>query len=63
MSEVTHDEFNYRYPHNVSGYVPGAHSGSSLGTGDRFAGFADLFDYPDPRRLDIRASLKNNMVD
>lgn len=61
MSDVTHDEFHYRYPHNIYGHVPGAHSGTSLGTGDRFAGFADLFDYPDPRRLDIRASLRANL--
>jgi len=57
------DEFSYRFPHNVFGHIPGAHAGSSLGTGDRFAGFADLFDYPDPRRLDIRASLRSNMAD
>ncbi|MDH5357103.1 MAG: VWA domain-containing protein [Gammaproteobacteria bacterium] len=61
MSEQAHDEFNYRYPHNVFGHIPGAHTGTSLGTGDRFAGFADLFDYPDPRRLDLRASLRNNL--
>lgn len=63
MSRYTHDEFHYRYPHNVYGHTPGAHKGTSLGTGDRFAGFADLFDYPDPRRLDLRASLRNNLSD
>jgi len=62
MANEQFDEFNYRYPHSVFGNVPGAHSGSSIGSGDRFAGFADLFDYPDPRRLDIRASLRTNMV-
>ncbi|OUR72662.1 MxaS protein [Methylophaga sp. 41_12_T18] len=62
MTAFKHDEFSYRYPHNVYGHVPGSHSGSSLGTGDRFAGFADLFDYPDPRRIDIRASVRNNMA-
>lgn len=62
MANEQFDEFNYRYPHNVFGNVPGAHSGSSIGSGDRFAGFADLFDYPDPRRLDIRASLRTNMI-
>ena len=61
MSTQTRDEFHYRYPHNAFGHVPGAHSGTSLGTGDRFAGFADLFDYPDPRRLDIRASLRSTL--
>lgn len=62
MAQHQLDEFSYRYPHSVFGNVPGAHSGSSIGSGDRFAGFADLFDYPDPRRLDIRASLRTNMV-
>lgn len=61
MNIHTQDEFNYRFPNNVFGHIPGAHTGSSLGAGDRFAGFADLFDYPDPRRLDIRASLRNNL--
>lgn len=61
MSEHTRDEFSYRYPRNVFGNIPGAHRGTSLGAGDRFAGFADLFDYPDPRRLDLRASLRNNL--
>jgi hypothetical protein len=61
MSKTQLDEFRYRYPNNVYGHVPGAHVGTSLGTGDRFAGFADLFDYPDPRRLDIRASMRSNM--
>jgi len=55
------DEFSYRYPHKVYGNTPGVHSGKSLGTGDSFAGFANLFDYPDPRRLDLRASLRNNL--
>lgn len=63
MSEQSQDEFRYRYPHKVFGHIPGAHTGTSLGSGDRFAGFADLFDYPDPRRLDIRASLRSNMAE
>jgi hypothetical protein len=63
MSDQTHDEFIYRYPQNVFGHIPGAHAGSSLGSGDRFAGFADLFDYPDPRRLDIRASIRSSMAE
>lgn len=56
------DEFNYRYPHKVYGSLPGAHRGKSLGTGDSFAGFSDLFDYPDPRRLDVRASIRHNLA-
>lgn len=56
-------EFSYRFPDKIFGHVPGAHSGTALGSGDRFAGFADLFDYPDPRRLDIRASIRNQAAD
>ena len=61
MSNARQDEFNYRYSHKVYGSTPGVHRGKSLGTGDSFAGFAKLFDYPDPRRLDLRASLRNNL--
>lgn len=56
-------DFTYRFPDKVFGHVPGAHAGTALGSGDRFAGFADLFDYPDPRRLDIRASLRHQAAD
>jgi hypothetical protein len=56
-------EFSYRFPDKVFGHVPGAHSGTALGSGDRFAGFADLFDYPDPRRLDIRASIRQQAAE
>ena len=56
-------DFIYRFPDKVFGHVPGAHSGTALGSGDRFAGFADLFDYPDPRRVDIRASLRQQAAD
>jgi hypothetical protein len=56
------DEFSYRYPHKVYGSLPGVHHGKSLGTGDSFAGFSDLFDYPDPRRLDLRATIRDNLA-
>ena len=58
---IQQDEFRYRYPHKVYGSLPGVHHGKSLGTGDSFAGFASLFDYADPRRLDLRASLRDNL--
>src|SRR5690554_90476 len=63
MKPIQPQEFSYRFPDKVFGHVPGAHNGTALGSGDRFAGFADLFDYPDPRRLDVRASLRNNIAD
>ncbi|WP_297811987.1 MxaS protein [uncultured Methylophaga sp.] len=63
LKDLQPQEFTYRFPDKVFGHVPGAHSGTALGSGDRFAGFADLFDYPDPRRLDIRASIRNQAAD
>lgn len=61
MAVFEPEDFHYRFPDKVFGHVPGAHTGTSLGSGDRFAGFADLFDYPDPRRLDIRASMRTQL--
>jgi len=52
-------EFHYRLQRAAAGYRPGAHAGSSLGTGDRFAGHARLLDVPDPRRIDLRATLRS----
>jgi uncharacterized protein (DUF58 family) len=52
-------EFQYRLLRVTGGHRPGSHDASSLGAGHRFAGHARLFDLPDPRRLDLRASLRN----
>lgn len=52
-------EFHYRMPMQVHGYRPGSHHGSSIGGGQAFAAHARLFDHPDPRRLDLRASLRH----
>lgn len=51
------EEFVYRIPGSMAGTRPGAHRGSSRGSGMNFAGHARLFDQPDPRRLDLRASI------
>lgn len=51
-------EFHYRLPDRVGGWRPGAHKGSSLGAGLEFVSHMSLFDRPDPRRLDLRASLR-----
>lgn len=53
-------EFHYRLSRRVGGHRPGAHAGTSLGTGLEFAAHVSLFDRPDPRRLDVRASLRSN---
>ena|GEM_PF-208352 len=60
MNPHTHtEEFLYRLPASTAGSRPGAHHGLSRGSGMRFAAHARLFDVPDPRRLDLRASLSD----
>jgi hypothetical protein len=51
-------EFHYRLPMRASGFRPGSHRGASFGAGQEFAMHGRLFDYPDPRRLDLRASVR-----
>jgi uncharacterized protein (DUF58 family) len=55
----TAQTFHYRLPARVAGHRVGSHPGSSLGVGQEFASHASLYDRPDPRRLDLRASLRN----
>lgn len=57
MSAV--QEFHYRLPDRVGGHRLGSHPGSSLGAGQEFVSHVNLYDRPDPRRLDLRASLRN----
>lgn len=52
-------EFHYRLPGRVAGGRPGAHAGTALGTGQMFVTHVSLFQMPDPRRLDLRASLRS----
>lgn len=52
------DEFFYRWPQRMAGQRPGAHRGKSLGAGQQASAHRRLFDHPDPRRLDLRASLR-----
>lgn len=51
-------EFHYRMPRRVGGARVGAHPGSASGSGGAFVGHTSLFRQPDPRRIDIRASLR-----
>ena len=51
------DEFQYRLPYRVGGSRPGAHAATTQGPGLEFHGHRRLLDHPDPRRLDLRASL------
>lgn len=54
----TSREFHYRVPRRSGGWRPGSHPGSSLGAGQEFVSHVSLYDRPDPRRLDLRASLR-----
>ena len=54
----TSREFHYRLPHRSGGWRPGSHPGSSLGGGQEFVSHVSIFHRPDPRRLDLRASLR-----
>jgi uncharacterized protein (DUF58 family) len=53
------EAFHYRSPLRSANHRPGSHPGSSLGAGQEFATHMRLFDNPDPRRLDLRASLRD----
>jgi hypothetical protein len=57
MSGTAASEFLYRLPGRASGARPGTHRGRLPGDGVEFAGHARLLDHPDPRRVDLRASL------
>ena len=52
-------EFHYRLPRRLGAWRPGAHPALSLGAGQEFVAHASLYDRPDPRRLDLRASLRD----
>jgi uncharacterized protein (DUF58 family) len=50
-------DFHYRIPWRPRGQRPGHHRGSVFGVGQEFGGYAPLGRAPDPRRLDVRATL------
>ncbi len=52
-------DFHYRMPRRVGGQRPGAHRSVTAGSGQEFIAHQTLFDRPDPRRLDLRASLRD----
>jgi uncharacterized protein (DUF58 family) len=53
------NEFDYRLPRRARARRVGAHRATGLGAGLEFLTTLSLFDHPDPRRLDLRASLGN----
>ena len=52
-------EFHYRVPWRAGGLRPGRHRGRQGGGGFEFHGHVGLLGQPDPRRLDLRASLRD----
>lgn len=54
---MTQREFHYRIPGHAAGVRPGAHASRHSGDGHRFRQAAPFLAHPDPRRLDLRASL------
>lgn len=53
------EEFHYQVPWRARGSHPGHHRGTSAGGGYEFRGHASLLDAPDPRRIDVQASLRH----
>lgn len=56
MSDII-PEFHYRVSWRSHRAIPGHHASTQLGGGFEFHGHAALIAYPDPRKLDIHASL------
>lgn len=57
------DEFHYQLPRRFAGWRPGAQRGLSQGSGQEFAAHRRLLDHPDPRRIDLRASVREGRGD
>ena len=53
------EEFHYTIPWRASSPHPGGHPSLQLGGGDEFAGLLPFASCPNPRHLDIRASLSD----
>ncbi len=52
-------EIHYRIPWRARGNFPGHHASAQRGAGLDFINHAALIDAPDPRRFDVRASLRD----
>ncbi|MCS3902154.1 hypothetical protein J2T55_000146 [Methylohalomonas lacus] len=58
-ASVEPEEFHYRIRQPASGLRPGFHRSIQIGSGDQFREYGSLLRQPDPRRLDLRASLRD----
>jgi Mg-chelatase subunit ChlD len=61
MDSASPREIHYRVMATVRGQFPGRHRSSRGASGFEFRGHASLLDVPDPRRLDLHASLRDPM--
>jgi len=59
QSRFTPQELYYRLNWRAHGIHASAHQIRNRGTGLDFCGYAPFLDYPNPRRLDLRASLRS----
>ncbi|MFL9710162.1 DUF58 domain-containing protein [Methylobacillus sp. Pita1] len=60
MNELA-KEFSYQIGWRSRGRHPGRHASAQRGLGMDFVGHAPLISYPDPRRIDLRLSLRDPM--
>lgn len=51
--------FSYHIPWRSRSVHAGFHRGTQRGMGDEFKGVVSLIDYPDPRRMDLRQTLRD----
>ena len=52
-------EVHYKVPWRARSYLPGHHASQQQGGGSEFRHHRALIDAPDPRRFDVRASLRD----
>ena len=53
------DIFDYHISWKTRGHHPGQHKSDQRGMGIEFAGHSNLLDYPDPRRIDLRQTIRD----
>ncbi len=54
-------EFNYHINWRSTSHRPGSHRSNQRGMGMEFRGHATLLNYPDPRRIDLRQTIRDPM--
>lgn len=57
--DFSQNTFDYHINWKSSGHHPGQHKSAQRGMGIEFCGHSTLLDYPDPRRIDIRQTIRD----